>query len=203
MWIKTKVVAVKSPCKSRENPRSYRPVSLLCCPLQLYENMIYNKISATVESRLVPRQAGFRPEKSSTSQVLNLTQCIEDGFEQRLKTGVVLIDLFSASNTVNVNRLPNKVYNMTSDQHLTNQAEEAIGGQSTDINNIEKSLNNAIQQLSDCCRMNQLRPNPRKTQTCLFHLDKRQAAARLTLEWDNIRLEHSTHPVYLGVPLDL
>ncbi|GJQ83500.1 hypothetical protein Trydic_g19291 [Trypoxylus dichotomus] len=70
-----------------------------------------------------------------------------------------------------------------------------VTGQSTDMNYIEKNLSNTIQQLEDYYRMNQLRPNSSKAQTYLFHLDNRQAMTKLDLEWDNVRLEHFTHPV--------
>ncbi|GJQ68917.1 hypothetical protein Trydic_g6106, partial [Trypoxylus dichotomus] len=47
-----------------------------------------------------------------------------------------------------------------------------------------------------------LRPNPSKTQICLYHHDNRQATARFNLEWDNVRLERSTHPIIPGIALD-
>ncbi|GJQ88579.1 hypothetical protein Trydic_g14435 [Trypoxylus dichotomus] len=108
------VAAVPKPGKHREDPRSYRLIALLCCPLKLYKRMILSKIRARVESRLIP-QICFRPGKSCINQVLNLTQYTG----QRLKTDVAFTDISSAYNTVNVNRLLNKVYNTTTDQHLT------------------------------------------------------------------------------------
>ena len=66
----------------------------------------------------VPEQAGFRPGKSCTAQVLNLTQHIEDGFETGKITGIVLVDLSAAYDTVNHRRLLEKVYNITRDYHL-------------------------------------------------------------------------------------
>ncbi|GJQ88581.1 hypothetical protein Trydic_g20255 [Trypoxylus dichotomus] len=108
------VAAVPKPGQHREDPRSYRLIALLCSPLKLYKRMILSIISARVESRLIP-QICFRPGKSCINQVLNLTQYTG----QRLKTDVAFTDISSAYNTVNVNRLLNKVYNTTTDQHLT------------------------------------------------------------------------------------
>ena len=53
-----------------------------------------------------------------TAQVLNLTQHIEDGFETGTITGIVLVDLSAAYDTVNHRRLLDKVYNMTRDYRL-------------------------------------------------------------------------------------
>ena len=66
------------------------------------------------EHVLILEQAGFHPGKSCTAQVLNLTQHIEDSFE----TGIDLIDLSAAYDTVNHRRLLEKVYNMISDYRL-------------------------------------------------------------------------------------
>ena len=66
----------------------------------------------------MPEQAGFRLGKSCTAQVLNLTQHIEDGFETVTITGIVLVDLSAAYDTVNHRRLLEKVYTMTRDYRL-------------------------------------------------------------------------------------
>ncbi|KAJ3607639.1 hypothetical protein NHX12_024690 [Muraenolepis orangiensis] len=56
----------------------------------------YGRIGTFVDEHLIPEQAGFRPGKSTTSQVLNLTQYIEDGYEEGMVTGVVFVDLSAA-----------------------------------------------------------------------------------------------------------
>ena len=50
---------------------------------------------------------------STTSQLLNLTQHIEDGFERGQITGAVFVDLSAAYDTVNHRRLLAKVLEMT------------------------------------------------------------------------------------------
>ena len=45
-------------------------------------------------------QAGFRKDRSTGEQVLALTTFIENGFESRLKTGTVFLDLTAAYDTV-------------------------------------------------------------------------------------------------------
>ena len=70
-------------------------------PLHLYERLILNRLSPVIEHVLIPEQAGFRPGKSCTAQVLNLAQHIEDGFETGKITVIVLVNLSAAYDTVN------------------------------------------------------------------------------------------------------
>ena len=53
------------------------------------------------------------------SQLLNLMEHIEDGYEKRLITGAVFVDLSAAYDTVNHRRLLSKVLEMTGDVQLT------------------------------------------------------------------------------------
>ena len=114
LWRQARVVALLKPEKDPSSPKSFRPISLLCHLYKLYEHLILNRLSPVIEHVLIPEQAGFRPGKSCTAQVLNLTQHIEDGFETGKITGIVLVDLSAAYDTVNHRRLLEKVYNMTS-----------------------------------------------------------------------------------------
>ncbi|KAJ3581045.1 hypothetical protein NHX12_017113, partial [Muraenolepis orangiensis] len=73
-----------------------------------------------------PEQAGFRPGKSTTSQVLNLTQYMEDGYEEGMVTGVVFVDLSAAYDTVNHRRLLSKILETTRDTRLTELIESML-----------------------------------------------------------------------------
>ena len=105
LWRQARVVALLKPGKDPSSPKSFRPISLLCHLYKLYERLILNRLSPIIEHVLIPEQAGFRPGKSCTAQVLNLTQHIEDGFETGKITGIVLVDLSAAYDTVNHRRL--------------------------------------------------------------------------------------------------
>ena len=63
---------------------------------------------------IIDQQAGFRPGKSTTGQLLNLTQHIEDGYERGVVTGTVFVDLSAAYDTISHKLLLNKIYRMTS-----------------------------------------------------------------------------------------
>ena len=105
LWRQARVVALLKPGKDPSSPKSFRPISLLCHLYKLYERLILNRLSPVIEHVLIPEQAGFRPAKSCIAQVFNLTQHIEDGFETGKITGIVLVDLSAAYDTVNHRRL--------------------------------------------------------------------------------------------------
>ena len=123
IWRQAKVVALLKPGKDPSVAKSFRPISLLCHTYKLFERLILNRIACRTrrcEAKLIPEQAGFRPGKSCTSQLLNLTERIEDGYEKRLITGAVFVDLSAAYDTVNMHRrLLSNVLEMTGDVQLT------------------------------------------------------------------------------------
>ena len=65
------------PGKDPSVAKSFRPISLLCHTYKLFEPLILNWIAEYVDAKLIPEQAGFRPGKSCTSQLLNLTEHID------------------------------------------------------------------------------------------------------------------------------
>ena len=72
-----------------------------------------------MEPEIIPQRAGFHEDKSTTGQLLDLTQRIEDGFEKRLVTGAIFVDLSAAYDTVNHRILMTKIYQMTDDKAMT------------------------------------------------------------------------------------
>ena len=112
-------MALLKPGKDPSVAKSFRPISLLCHTYKLFERLILNRIAEHVDAKLIPEQAGFRPGKSCTSQLLNLTEHIEDGYEKRLITVAVFVDVSAAYDTVNHRRLLSKVLEMTGDVHMT------------------------------------------------------------------------------------
>ena len=85
----------------RDSEELQTKISLLCHTYKLYEQMILNRIAPVVQQRLIKEQAVFRPGKSCTSQLLNLTQHIEDGYQRGMITGAAFVDLSAAYDTVN------------------------------------------------------------------------------------------------------
>ena len=80
LWRKSRVIAILKPGKDSSLPKNYRPISLLCHTYKLFERMLLNRLNLITEDAIIQEQSGFRSGKSCTSQLLNLTQHIEDGF---------------------------------------------------------------------------------------------------------------------------
>lgn len=260
IWRKAKVIAVPKPGKDLQDPKNYRPISLLCHTYKMFERLIQNRVTPRIEPKIIQQQVGFRPKRNCTAQVLNLTQHIENGFQEGLITGAVFIDLTAAYDTINVRLLVGKLYDVIEDAQMTNMIanllrnrrfqvefqgkrsrwrnqnnglpqgsvlapllfniytndqplplgtnsyiyadDRAVTSQGKTFEEVEKKLNGALKELTPYYKKNQLRPNPMKTQVCVFHLRNKQANRKLQIQWENTALEHCPNPKYLGVTLD-
>ena len=118
IWRQSNIIAILKPEKDSAIPKNYRPISLLCHTYKLYERLILNRVSPLLEQHLIKEQAGFRPGKSCTSKLLNLTQHIEDGYQRGMISGAAFIDLSTGYDTVNHMILIQKLYNTTQDSQL-------------------------------------------------------------------------------------
>ena len=129
--------AEKSACdrdpktnKARGNPKSYRPISLLCVPYKILERLIYARVEPLIDPLLPKEQAGFRRGKSTVDQVVLLTQNIEDSFEAKKKTGAVFIDLTAAYDTVWHRGLTCKFLRLFPDKHMVKMIMELVRNRS-------------------------------------------------------------------------
>ena len=98
LWRQSKIIL--KPGKDSAIPKSYRPISMLCHTYKRYERMILNRIAPTIEQYLIKEQADFRPGKSCTRQLLNLTQHIEDDYQGSMITETYFVNLSAAYDTV-------------------------------------------------------------------------------------------------------
>ena len=58
-WRRAAVIALLKPGKTAEDPKAYRPISLLCVPLKILERMILSRIEPVVDPQLPREQACF------------------------------------------------------------------------------------------------------------------------------------------------
>lgn len=112
-WRQAHVITLLKPGKNPDEAKSYRRIPLLCHMYKLFERVVMNRINTTIDANIIQEQAGFRAGKSCTSQVLNITQHIENSFEEKMITGAVFIDLSAAYDTVYHGILRRKIYEMT------------------------------------------------------------------------------------------
>jgi hypothetical protein len=71
-------------------------MSLLSVVYKILERLILQRIQPLIEAAVPVSQAGFQKNRSCTEQVMALTSHIEAGFERKLKTGTIFIDLTAA-----------------------------------------------------------------------------------------------------------
>ena len=67
---------------------------------------------------------------------------------------------------------------------------------------VETTIGDALDELTQYDRSNSLRANPDKTQVTAFHLRKKEANRSLKVEWNRTELVNTQHLKYLGVTLD-
>ena len=84
IWKTSSIISIHKMGKPLDSPASFRPISLTSCVSKLFERIILSRLLFFLESNsiLSPRQAGFRPERSTLDHILYLSQSISDGFNK-------------------------------------------------------------------------------------------------------------------------
>ena len=84
IWKTSSIIPIHKMGKPLDSPASFRPISLTSCVSKLFERIIPSRLLFFLESNsiLSPRQAGFRPGRSTLDQILYLSQSISDGFNK-------------------------------------------------------------------------------------------------------------------------
>ena len=111
-------MAILKPSKLADDPKSYRPISLLCVPYKTLEILILARINPLSEPQLPSEQTGFRQGRSTVQQVLKLTCEIEKSFENGYEAEAVMVDLKAAYDTVWHQGLALKLLRTISNRHL-------------------------------------------------------------------------------------
>ena len=130
VWKRALVVAIPKLKKPVEDPKSYRPISLLCVPCKILERLIHARVERIVDPLLPREQAGFRRGRSTVDQTVLLTQNIEDSIEAKKKAGAVFVDLSAAYNTVWHRGLTCKLLRLLPDKHLVRMIMELVQNRS-------------------------------------------------------------------------
>ena len=130
IWRRALVVAIPKPGKPVGDPKSYRPISLLCVPYKVLERLIYTRVEPLIDPLFPKEQAGFRRGKSTVDQVVLLTQNIEDSFEAKKKAGAVFINLTAAYDTVWHRGLTCKLLKLLPDKHMVRMIMELVRNRS-------------------------------------------------------------------------
>ena len=112
------------------DPKSYRPISLLCVPYKILERLIYAHVEPLIDPLLPKEQDKFRRGKSTVDQVVLLIQNIEDSFEAKKKAGAIFVDLTVVYDTVWYRGLTCKLLRILPDKHMVRMIMELVRNRS-------------------------------------------------------------------------
>jgi len=134
IWRRALVVAIPKPEKPLGDPKSYRPISLLCVPFKILKGLIYARVETITDPLLPQEKAGFRHGRSAVDQVILLAQDIEDSFSAKKKAGAVFVDLTAAYDTVWHRGLTRKQLRWLPDRHMAHMIMEIVSNRSFTLN---------------------------------------------------------------------
>lgn len=84
----------------RRKITNYRPVSILCSPAKIFEQIMYKKLLDFVLIRLCAEQHGFVPRKSTVTNLLILADFVASNLDECLQTDVAYLDMTKAFDRV-------------------------------------------------------------------------------------------------------
>jgi len=104
-------VPIPKPNKPGTDPDSYRPISLLSTLGKLFERIIAVGLTSFVNwQHFLPQtQFGFRKKHSTVSQMARITDYISNGYNLHKHSGMILLDLGKAYDTVWIHGLLHKL----------------------------------------------------------------------------------------------
>lgn len=101
-WKHATVVAIPKAGKDITNPSNYRPISLLNSLSKTFERIILARLNRHLElhSTMPHEQFGFKSGHSTVHQLVRISQRVKQGFANGQSTGMVLLDVEKAYDSV-------------------------------------------------------------------------------------------------------
>ena len=87
-----------------------RPITLQSCLPKLFEGLVVNILSPTLDSLIVPEQHGFLKGKSTLTNLLIYENYIIEAFNKKLQVDAIYTDFSKAFDFVNIKLLLHKLY---------------------------------------------------------------------------------------------
>lgn len=109
IWKLAKVIAIKKPGKNSSIPTSYRPISLLPSLAKLFEKVVCRRLQRVTNDILINQQFGFRHGHSTIQQLARVAENIAQNLNLGISTGMFLLDIEKAFDTVWHNGLIHKL----------------------------------------------------------------------------------------------
>lgn len=119
-WKIGKVIVILKPNKDPSNPSSYRPITLLSSIAKLFERILSKRLNDFITSNnvLPDEQFGFRACHSTNHQIDRLQKDIKLFRSSKESTGVLLLDVERAFDTVWHNGLLHKLFSINLPTYL-------------------------------------------------------------------------------------
>ncbi|GFW11142.1 RNA-directed DNA polymerase from mobile element jockey [Trichonephila clavipes] len=101
-WKEAIIFPILKPGKNKNLPASYRPISLLSTLSKITESINLTRLKNFIYTNnlLNPNQYGFTNKLSTLHPLLNLTEAISEGFQNKKSTGAVFLDIQKAFDRV-------------------------------------------------------------------------------------------------------
>lgn len=97
-WHEAIIIPVLKPKKPRNNVSSYRPISLTCTMCKILERILNRRLLWFLETNhlLTDTQSGFRKNRSTNDNIINLETEIHEAFANKQQMLAVALDLEKA-----------------------------------------------------------------------------------------------------------
>lgn len=107
-WKISKVIPVHKT-GSKSDIRNYRPIAVLSIFAKIFETVLYSAIFKQLRGWFCDEQHGFLPNRSTTSNLLNITTIIGSNLDQKTQVDVAYLDFRKAFDRVNNDQLLKKM----------------------------------------------------------------------------------------------
>lgn len=121
-WKSAEIIVFHKPNKPHDLPSSYRPISLLPTLSKVLEHVIKNRLVSFLEDNNIipPHQFGFRRKHSATHQLLRISEKIVHGFENKMFTTAMFLDVAQAFDKVWHDGLNYKIRQIGTPKYISN-----------------------------------------------------------------------------------
>jgi hypothetical protein len=196
-WKVAKIVPIPKTSTPSSDIDQYRPISMISCLGKCFEKLILFRLSdfETSKGIIIKQQCGFRSQHSTVHQILRITESASFGFNNNKSTGIVLLDLKKAFDSVWHNGLIHKLLKFKYPSYLVKLLYSYLSDRSAFVsvdsaNSFLFSVLSGVPQGSIIAPhlfnifLNDI-PIPKKGQLCLFADD---TAYIREASWKNLKL---------------
>lgn len=133
VWKLATVVPIPKAGKNPASPESYRPISLLSSVGKIFEKVLLVRLLKAHKNTIPDCQFGFKPEHNTVLQLSRLAHDIRCNFNDKKSTGMLLLDMEKAFDTVWHDGLIHKLRITNTPVYLTKILDSYLSGRSFSV----------------------------------------------------------------------